>query len=597
VRQVSSPLEYPVNLPALMRRRQALKAEFLQRPGGLDLRVALLGGSTTAELREFLHLFLLDAGIRPTFFECEYNQYEAAILHDDAELRAFRPQIAIIHTTAVNARFPALLASDDAVEAQFEEERARFQAMWSKLITDLGCTVLQNNFELPLEQSLGSLDASRPSGRRNFLRRLNDAFARAAHREVRLVLNDIEHLSALVGLERWHDRRYWLSYKLAASHAGLAATAQNLAALVRAIVGKSRKCLVLDLDNTLWGGVIGDDGLTGIRLGKETPEGEAFTAFQRYCLELKTRGVLLAVCSKNEPKMAQEGFSHPDSVLKLTDFAAFKAGWGPKYEALVDMARELNLGLDSFVFFDDNPVERAAVAAQLPMVAVPEIGEDPSKFVDLLDRQLYFEAVSLSSEDTARAGYYASNLNRNLAQATFASYGNFLDSLEMKAEISTFSPVYMERITQLTNKTNQFNLTTRRYTLGELEAIRTDPRSLGLYGRLADKFGDNGLVTVVAGHEEEGELVIDLWLMSCRVLKRDLELAVLDELATRAQARGLVALRGRYAPTAKNALVADHYEKLGFERIARDDEASAWRMVLEGGYQPRNKHIKEISRG
>jgi FkbH-like protein len=226
------------------------------------------------------------------------------------------------------------------------------------------------------------------------------------------------------------------------------------------------------------------------------------------------------------------------------------------------------------------------------MVAVPDIGSDPASFVDLLDRQLYFEPVAISDEDRRRSSYYVANTQRNLAQATYASYGEFLDSLQMRAELGPFVPMYMDRIAQLTNKTNQFNLTTRRYTLGELEAMRVDPGCVTLYGRLADRFGDNGLVTVVVGRTAGDALDLELWLMSCRVLKRDLELAVLDELAAQARARGLRALRGSYVPTARNGLVADHYERLGFTRVAEHE----WRLELDG-YAPRNQHIKEILRG
>ncbi|MFZ2169422.1 MAG: HAD-IIIC family phosphatase, partial [Methylococcaceae bacterium] len=368
--------------------------------------------------------------------------------------------------------------------------------------------------------------------------------------------------------------------------------AHSIAAIVRAIYGKTRKCLVLDLDNTLWGGVIGDDGVNGLRLGNETPEAEAYTAIQLYCLELKRRGVLLAVCSKNDPKIAQEGFSHPDSILSLEDFSAFKASWGQKDEAIVEISHELNIGLDSLVFLDDNPAERELVATRLPMVAVPDIGSDPSNYIEILDRQLYFEPLDISAEDLKRASYYASNTQRNLVQASYGNYGEFLDSLEMKAEIRPFVPVYMDRIAQLTNKSNQFNLTTRRYTLGELEAMRCDPRYLTLYGRLADKFGDNGLVSVIVGRIESDELDIELWLMSCRVLKRDLEIAMLDKLVEQAKERSIKWILGTYLPTPKNGLVADHYEKLGFELVQSNEEGSQWRLDVQT-YTPKNTHISE----
>lgn len=588
-------LQYPFDMAVLMRKRRAVRTALMAQANAVEVRIALLGGSTTSVVREFLELFLLEAGIRTVFHESEYNKYEEDVLADDAALRAFAPQIAIVHTTWVNARLPEPIASVAEVDTRFADELARFEAIWTKLTGELGCTVIQNNFDIPAERSWGSLDAARHDGRAGFLGRLNVEFARASQRIPRLHINDIAHQCALVGLDKWHEKRLWFSYKLAVSPAGSVTLAQNIAAIVRAVFGKSRKCLILDLDNTLWGGVIGDDGVAGLRLGNETPEAEAYTAMQRYCLELKRRGVLLAVCSKNDAKIAQEGFGHPDSILRLEDFSSFKAGWGPKHEAIVDISHELNIGLDSLVFLDDNPAERELVAAQLPMVAVPDIGSDPSRYVEILDRQLYFESLDISTEDLKRTEYYASNTQRNLVQSSFANYGEYLDSLDMRAEIHPFIPTYMDRIAQLTNKTNQFNLTSRRYTLGELEAMRCDPRYLTLYGRLSDKFGDNGLVTVIVGRCEGDDLQLDLWLMSCRVLKRDLEIAMLDEIVAHARERGLRWIGGSYLPTPRNGLVAGHYEKLGFELLHRNGQGEEWRLDVPS-YSTRNTHIKWVNR-
>jgi len=582
----------------MLRRRKAIRAELSAQTQLLDVRLAVLGGSTTNELRDFLELFLLASGIRPIFYESEYAKYEEEVLLDDARLRAFAPQIALIHTTWVNARFPGPFSNSETVASAARSEFGRFEAIWIKLINDIGCTVIQNNFDEPRHRSLGSIDAVACYGYSSFLRQLNADFAAAARQRPRLLINDISHLAAVVGLDAWHDPTYWLNYKLAVSPAATVTLAHQLAAIIRGIFGKSRKVLVLDLDNTLWGGVIGDDGVDGLRLGKETPEGEAYTAFQEYCLELKRRGILLAVCSKNDPLIAREGFSHPDTVLQLTDFAAFKANWNPKHEAIAEIAHELNLGLDSFVFVDDNPAEREIVAAQLPVVAVPNMGSDPSRYIELLDRQLYFEPVGISAEDLQRAGFYVANVERNLEQATFADYGAFLDSLAMKAVVAPFHDTYMDRITQLTNKSNQFNLTTRRYTIGELEAIRADPSAVTLYARLSDKFGDNGIVSLAIGKLNASDLEIDLWLMSCRVLKRDLEHLMLDELVARALTRGATALVGRYRPTAKNRMVSDHYAKLGFGLVTEHpDGRTDWRLPLNTEYQKRCTHIKDVIRG
>jgi FkbH-like protein len=374
---------------------------------------------------------------------------------------------------------------------------------------------------------------------------------------------------------------------------GNVAVARSLASMVRAIYGKSRKVLVLDLDNTIWGGIIGDDGIEKIQIGRETPVAEAYTAFQEYCLSLHRRGILLAVCSKNDEEIAKQGFEHPDSVLKLEHISSFKVNWEPKHENILAIARELNLSVDSFVFVDDNPAERAIVEAQIPGIAVPNIGNEVSRYAAVIDEGRYFEPVALSQEDLTRAALYRSNTERSNAEAQFANYGDYLDSLEMSAEIQPFNSLYLERITQLTNKTNQFNLTTRRYTLAEMEAVMQDERYVGLYGRLSDRFGDNGLISIMLGRREHDVLHIDLWLMSCRVLKRDMELAMLDVLVEHAKAANITSLRGYYLPTKKNGMVADHYEKLGFQQYSLDPESksSVWTLEIQT-YTPRNRHIR-----
>jgi FkbH-like protein len=300
----------------------------------------------------------------------------------------------------------------------------------------------------------------------------------------------------------------------------------------------------------------------------------------------------LAVCSKNNEGIARQGFEHPDSVLKLEHISCFKANWDPKHENIAAIARELNLGTDSFVFIDDNPAERAIVEGQVQGIAVPNVGSDVARYAEIIEAGRYFEQISFSKEDSERAALYQENSERAIFETKFADYGEYLDSLEMTAEIERFRPIYLERITQLTNKTNQFNLTTRRYTLAEIEAVLTDPDSLGIYGKLSDRFGDNGLISVVLGHSTEGVLDIDLWLMSCRVLKRDMEVAMLDELIEHARAMGMTTLRGHYIPTRKNGVVRDHFTKLGFANVTVSADGSAIYSLEITGYAPRNTHIK-----
>jgi FkbH-like protein len=597
--QSESPkaLRFPVTVAEILRKRNSLKNELLQQTNLVPTRIAILGGSTTTEVRNMLELFLLANGIQPTFYESGYNRYAEDILFENPDLWKFKPEIVFIHTTWHNvSQYPELMAGESEVEQFVDREADRFKLLWEKIQTELGALIVQNNFDLPSRRPLGNLEASESSGRINFLQKLNAKFASYARNHPRFLVNDILYLSAQVGLDVWHNPTYWYNFHMAVSPKATVALAQNIAAIVKSIYGKSKKCLVLDLDNTLWGGVVGDDGVQSLILGRDHPVGEAFLDFQRYVKDLKRRGVILAVCSKNDLENAREGFSHPDSVLKLEDFNAFKANWNTKPENIREIAAELNIGLDSMVFLDDNPAERALVADQLPEVAVPDAGPDVSRFAEALERERYFEVHKIVQDDLNRSAFYSSNAERGAYQTGFHDYGEFLASLDMTAEIAPFSPVYLERITQLINKTNQFNLTTRRYTSAEVEAISRDTACVTLYGRLADKFGDNGLVSVLIGRISEETVEVDLWLMSCRVLNREMEFAMFDALVELCQARGIRQIRGVYIPSKKNGMVAGHYAGLGFTELAESSaERGLWQYKVPQPYPPRTRFIRRTA--
>lgn len=561
----------------------------------MTCRIAILGGSTTAEVKLALEIFLLHKEIKPEFYESEFGRFSEDVLFDNPELAAFDPQIAYIHTTYRNIRsLPAVRSKIEDSDAAFEQEVSRFRVIWNKLAERFPtCTVIQNNFDLPAQRPLGNLEAGSHSGRVAFINRLNLEFARSAASNPRLFIHDIQSLSAELGSEKWCDPNYWFGYKLATTPYASVAIGSNLSNLVAAIYGRTRKCLVLDLDNTLWGGVVGDDGVANLILGTETAVAESFLAFQQYAKDLKARGILLAVCSKNTESVALEGLRHPDGVLRPEDFAVIKANWSPKHENIRQIAEHLNIGLDSLVFVDDNPVERDMVRQYLPDVFVPEVGADPTQFPVILERSGCFEVPSISDDDLERTRYYEGNQARQELEAAFGDYGVFLDSLAMEAEIKPFSPVYLDRITQLTNKSNQFNLTTRRYTRAEIENIAGDSRYIPLYGRLKDKFGDNGLVTVVLGEIQGSTLTIVLWLMSCRVLKRGMEDAMLDTLVHHSKCRQVETILGRYLPTAKNGMVKDFYREMGFEKVSENgDGRTDWQFHIPVDYVCRNRHIK-----
>jgi FkbH-like protein len=589
-------LSQPFDVATISAKRKQIRRALLSKVATAPLRVAVLGGSTTSELVSILDLFLLREGFEAVFHESEYGRFYEEAVVDNRALKEFKPDVAIVHTTSRNIRhFPEAAEEATSVEEKLSLEFSRFCTVWDSLLNDIGCVVVQNNFDPPPFRILGNSDAVAEFGRTNFINQLNLKFAEHARTRSGLFINDLSYLAALVGIQDWYEESYWFSYKLAVGPRANVFVAESIAKILRAAYGKSRKCLVLDLDNTLWGGVIGDDGVANLSLGNETPKGEAYVAFQQYCRELKNRGVLLAVCSKNDMETAKEGFSHPDSILRVDDFAAFVANWEPKSQNVERIAKELNLGLDSLVFADDNPAEREIVAAQLPMVAVPDIGSDPSRFIEIIDRQGYFEALRLSREDAERSELYARDRKRDALAAQFKNYGEYLESLEMEAEIDRFNSYYLDRIAQLTNKTNQFNLTTRRYTAAQLQSMASDKAYITLYGRLKDKFGDNGVITVVAGEIKGRELHILLWLMSCRVLKRGMEAAMLDALAHECMQREVKVIHGYYFKTPKNNMVSKHYGSLGFSLVSGSDDESVWKLDLTNGYENRTKFIEVAS--
>lgn len=443
-----------------------------------------------------------------------------------------------------------------------------------------------SRFRPPPETLLGSYDASLAGTQAHiaaeFNRRLVDLCT-----ETSMPLLDISGLAQRIGTERWHDPIAWHVAQQPFSHSLLPVYAEALARLLGAIRGKSRKVLVLDLDNTCWSGVIGDDGMDGINLAAGDPVGEAHLALQAYALALRECGIVLAVSSKNDDAIARRVFrEHPDMLLREEDVAVFQANWIDKPANLVEIANSLNLGLESLVFVDDNPAERELVRQSLPQVAVPELPDSPAFYVRTLAAASYFEAVTLSSEDRSRARFYAENAKRAAVQASAGGIDDYLRSIEMKISFAPFDERGRARITQLINKSNQFNLTTRRYSEAEIAALGIETGVTTLQVRLKDKFGDNGMISTVICRDRGTEREIDTWLMSCRVLGRKVEEAVLAELVRRAREQGISRLVGIYRPSGRNGIVADHYERLGFkpDRVARDGER--WLLDIDENAGP-----------
>lgn len=445
-----------------------------------------------------------------------------------------------------------------------------------------GATTLVPTFAPPVEPLFGSLDAVVPGSLPRILQRLNQCLAAEVRKAGNLLL-DTAALAAAVGLDEWDDDAYWVMGKLLFGQAFLPLYADHVLRLIAAARGKARKCLVLDLDNTVWGGVIGDDGLNGIVIGNGSPRGEAHLAVQRLALALRERGVMLAVSSKNEDCVARSPFQvHPEMLLKESHLAVFQANWMDKATNLRAIANELNIGLDAMVLLDDNPAERALIRRELPEVAVPELSADPAAYARTLAWAGYFEAANYSVEDAERATYYEANAKRAKLAAQITDMDGYLASLDMVMTVSPFGPIGRGRITQLINKTNQFNLTTRRYTEQQVEAFEAQERAVTIQWRLTDKFGDNGIIGVIIGLADGDVLDIDSFLMSCRVLNRGIERAALNVLVAAARAKGYRYLRGRYLPTAKNELVRDLYACLGFVAHSEDEIGSVFVLPIEG---------------
>ena len=482
-------------------------------------------------------------------------------------------------------------AANEKVGRAFQQLRQTVEA----LRPSVASAILVQTVAAPLEPLFGSFDRIEPGSPLSMIAAFNARIAEWAA-DGSVVLVDVAHLAECVGLESWDDPGHWHASKLGFAPALLPVYADVVARTMAAVRGLSRKCLALDLDNTLWGGVIGDDGLSGIGLGQGSATGEAYLAVQRMALALRARGVVLAVCSKNEEANARAPFrEHPDMLLREDHIAVFQANWTDKAANLRAIAETLNIGVDALVFLDDNPAERMQVRRELPLVAVPELPEDPAFYPRTLAAAGYFEAVSFSREDRERADMYRANARRAAALTASGDMGAYLSSLDMVCTIDRVGDVARARVAQLINKSNQFNLTTRRYSEGELVAAIRDPARHVAQVRLVDRFGDNGVIAVLIADKAPDAWAIDTWLMSCRVLGRRVEEACLAHLVATARAEGASALIGKYIPSPRNSMVKDHYHKLGFALDSESDGTTTWRLDLDA-YVVQNLEMTVVDR-
>jgi len=559
-----------------------------------QVKLAVLSSSATDQLTPLIELYLFAAGVAAEVYQAEFGVFRQDILSPDSALYAFKPRVVFLATGWRDlAHIPDLTDDRERVEVAVRMEVEDFSALWRAAHDRLGCQIIQNNFDLPPWRTLSNHERRHPAGLGAYISRVNQALMESAPAFV--TIHDVDLLAASTGRWAWGDERFFHHAKMPCAPECLTDYAHSVASIIAAQMGLAKKCLVLDLDDTLWGGVIGDDGLGGIRLGQGDAESEAFQAFQRYVKGLRQRGVILAVCSKNEDHIAREVFEkHPEMVLRLDDISSFVANWSDKAGNLRRIAEDLNIGLSSLVLADDHPAERALVRQLVPEVAVPELPADPAGYIRALERHRYFQVISLGAEDFRRADYYRVQAVRDQAQASAGSIEEFLQSLQMRARVRPIEAATLERSAQLIGRSNQFNLTTRRYSAAEVLAMTRSDEWITRTVSLDDRFGDNGLISVALGRVHRDILEIDTWLMSCRVLKRGVEDLLLNHLVDLSRQRGLRAIRGEYIPTPKNNLVREHYSRLGFTLArAGEDGRTWWELPIDGSWSPRVHFITE----
>ncbi len=547
---------------------RALAADFASAPA---LDVCLLGQCTTSYLPPYLTAWTWADGTAIRVREGDYDN----IVQDLAGLEK-KPDVVILLPWHKHLFSP----NDRSAAQRVADELAWLRAAWAR-VAELGAKLIQVTYDWVQPGPLGYALSGRRGGAVQLVRTMNDALRSELPTSAYLV--ELEHISAAHGHRNFYDARNYHWAKQPFTMTGLAELSRHIATGLRAVCHGRRKVLVLDLDNTLWGGVVGETGALGIGIGGN-PEGEAFLAFQRYVRGLREAGVVLAACSKNNDADAREPFvTNPQMVLKLDDFAAFHASWDSKPERIRRIAEELRLGLDSFVFFDDNPAEREHVRQELPEVLVVEVPAEPSEFVGALQDTLAFETVDLTTADAQRGEQYQAEQIRREEQAAFGSLDEYLASLQMRAAVERIDASNLPRVVELLAKTNQFNLTSRRHSHADVERLLGLPGALGFAVRMEDRFGDYGLISVIIAvpwDADPGALRIDTWLMSCRAIGRSVEQFVLNHLASLAPSAGAVSLIGEYFPTAKNQKVASIYADFGFTADSAD--ASIYRCTLSG---------------
>ncbi len=535
--------------------------------GGKEIRLAVLGNCATQFFSQAVKGYGRLSGLNLTVFDADYNQIATQLLNPSSEVYGFGADKILIWLCTEKI-YEEYLAEEVSLRNAFAETyMQKIQHYWDLIENNSKAQILQMNFFEIDDKVLGNYSSKMDFTFIYQIRKLNYLLAEAEAKNGKVYPVDALSLQLNLGRDFFFDAALYYHAKMSVSMDALPYLAKAVIDVVNAMDGKIKKCVILDLDNTLWGGIIGDDGMGGIEIG-EYGKGHVFTNLQRWIKQLKDCGIILAVCSKNEADIAREPFEkHEEMILRLSDISIFVANWNDKASNIKMIQESLNIGMDSMVFLDDNPVERNLVKEKCPDIEVPELPKDPALWLDFLQRKNYFETASYTGSGSDRTKLYQREFERKSHQQSFETIDDYLQNLMMEGRAKAFEPVKYPRIAQLTQRTNQFNLRTVRYTEDDIKRLAEDKGFITLYYTLKDKFGDYGLVSVVILKKtSEKELFVDTWLMSCRVFKRGMEEFVMNHVVQTAKENGFETISSQYIPTKKNQMVKDIYEAMGFNR-------------------------------
>lgn len=576
-----------LSLPSFIKLQSESRKKFNTQVS--ERRLAVVGNSSTQHIVTAIKGYANMSGLNLKVLDTPYNQMEGQFLDDSSQTFEFDPDYILIYICPEEL-YEKFIKEDDGDRELFAQTTAdKIALYWTNIKTKSKSKIIQTLVMEKNDGVFGNYAALHETSFTFQIRKLNYILTDMIRKENGVCLLDTVAMQARYGMDFIFDNKMYYIGRLTLSLDFLPVFAKETIDIIKCLEGKAKKCLILDLDNTLWGGIVGDDGINGIQIG-EIGSGRVYTDIQSFAKELKKRGIILAVCSKNEEKTAKDAFEkNPDMILKLEDFAVFVANWENKAENIRFIQETLNIGMDSIVFVDDNNFERNLVKQMIPEVTVPDLPDDPAHYLDFIRKLNLFEVISYSDEDKTRADKYRVEVIRKQAQSKYKNYEEYLEDLDMRVIVSKFDEFSVSRIAQLSQRSNQFNLRTIRYTKDDINKIMNNPQKAGIYFKLSDKYGDYGLVSVVVLDINQADLFIDTLLMSCRVLKRGLEEYVINTIIDFAKQNGKNTVIGEYLETKKNSMVKDLYGKMGFEQI----KDGLWK-ISTAEYEYKQTKIKEM---